>query len=151
MNLDELLAAGWSLHQDEGFLAHVGPILERRGAGDVRLGFIAEAKHANRAGFVQGGMLATLADRTLGLTARLAEPSRSQATVELDIKYLDTARMGDFVTARAEVLRETSTLAFLSGRLEAEGRLIASVSGIWRIRPGSTRRSRSAWRGSRAE
>jgi uncharacterized protein (TIGR00369 family) len=133
---DDLRAEGWRIMDDDGFLGFVGPVWERWTGNGPTVGFIAEPKHRNRAGVVQGGMLATLADRTLGLTARQNEPGRSQATVHLDINYLDSAQIGEFVTARATVLRQTTTLAFLSGTIEAEGRIIASMSGIWRIRPG---------------
>lgn len=80
-------------------------------------------------------MLATLADRTLGLNARLNDLERPQATIDLTIHYVDAARIGEFVTGTGTLLRQTSTLAFLSGQLETRRRLIASISGIWRIRP----------------
>lgn len=135
-SVDDLQAAGWTLcQQDGGFIEHVGPLWQFIDGKKLIYGFFAEEKHRNRSGAVHGGMLATLADRTLGATARLADPTRSQATIDLDIKYIDSARMGEFVTATARLLKETSTLAFLSGHLESNGRLIAHVSGIWRFRP----------------
>lgn len=133
---DTLRAAGWSAMEDDGFIGLVGPIWHKRSAEGANLGFIAETRHQNRAGVVQGGMLATLADRTLGLAVRRDELDRSQATINLDINYLDAARIGEFVEARATVLRQTSNLAFVTGQIDVDGRIVASINGIWRIRPG---------------
>ena len=130
---DDLVHAGWTEVVDDGFAGHVGPLWHLVRDQEATFGFFAGKKHKNRAGIVHGGMLATLADRALGMTARLSDPSRMQATIELNIQYIDVARMGEFVTATGRLLRQTSTLAFLSGQLEANGRLIGHASGIWRI------------------
>lgn len=133
---DALRSLGWSIMDDDGFIGFVGPLWERWTPESPSLAFIAEPKHKNRAGVVHGGMLATLADRTLGLTVRQSEPGRSQATIHLDINYLDSVQIGEFVVAEGSILRQTTKLAFLSGTIQAGGRLVASINSIWRIRPG---------------
>lgn len=45
------------------------PIWERRDADGMHYGFVADPRHANLLGVVQGGMLMTFADRALGLCA----------------------------------------------------------------------------------
>jgi len=135
--VEQLRQSGWIEVEDDGFIGHVGPLWALIGGKEVTLGFFAEQKHKNRAGVVQGGMLATLADRTLGMAARLAEPKRRHATIQLNIEYMDVARLGEFVSATGALMRQTKTLAFSSGRLKSNGRLIGTASGIWRIRPGT--------------
>ena len=131
--IEDLKQAGWTASVDDGFVGLAGPIWQLLGDTEVTCGFFAEEKHKNRSGRVHGGMLATLADRALGLTARRRDPSRKQVTIDLNIQFIDAAHLGDFVTATGKLLRETSTLAFLSGQIRADDRLIANVSGIWRI------------------
>jgi acyl-coenzyme A thioesterase PaaI-like protein len=85
---------------------------------------------------VQGGMLATLADLGLGRAARLDIPGRRQATIQISVQYIDAARIGEFLVARCRKLKETRNLVFVAGEIEADGRLVASVSGIWKILHG---------------
>ena len=60
----------WIRMEEEGFFALLGPIYHlRTGARTARFRFLAEPKHANRSGFVHGGMLTAFADRALGNTA----------------------------------------------------------------------------------
>ena len=130
----KLVREGWRRVEHEGFAAMVGPFWEKKVRDESCLGFFSEPRHHNRAGLVQGGMLATLADLGLGRTARFADPRRRQATIELNVHYIDSARIGEFIAVRCRKLRETRTLAiFFSCVIEAEGRIIANVSGIWRV------------------
>jgi len=58
--------AGWKIVKPIGFGELVGPIWRN---GDARFGFLVEGKHLNFADIVHGGMLATLADQAMGMTA----------------------------------------------------------------------------------
>ena len=123
---------GWSIHVDEGFIDHVGPIWERREAGTTNYGFVAEPKHANLLGVVQGGMLMTFADRALGLEAWNAADGAPCVTVQFDMQFLSSARLGEFVALRPEVVRRTGSLVFLRGVLVTDGRAVAAASGVWK-------------------
>ncbi len=124
---------GWAIHVDEGFIDHVGPIWERRESGTTDYGFVAEPKHANLLGVVQGGMLMTFADRALGLEAWNAAGGVPCVTVQFDMQFLSSARIGEFVTLlRPEVVRRTASLVFLRGVLTANGRAVAAASGVWK-------------------
>ena len=92
---------GFSPIPDAGpFLAHVGPVLAD---GDV-VGLRIEARHLNRSGMAQGGLLATVVDFALGRAIRAsAEDGKRGATVSLTTDFLGAAREGDFVEARTEV------------------------------------------------
>ncbi|MGQ0655257.1 MAG: PaaI family thioesterase, partial [Betaproteobacteria bacterium] len=48
------------------FNALVGPLYQRRSGNEVSIGVKLEEKHANSRGICHGGMLATLADLSLG-------------------------------------------------------------------------------------
>jgi len=61
--LPDLAAAGWRTVKDDGFIGLVGPFWTRQDGETHRYAFLAEHKHHNRRGVVQGGMLMTFAGR----------------------------------------------------------------------------------------
>jgi uncharacterized protein (TIGR00369 family) len=127
-------ATDWIEEIDDGFIGLVGPIYCKAAvAGEGRFRFYAEQKHKNRAGYVQGGMLMTLADRAMGKTARQNDPDRPQATVQFEMQFLDPVRIGETVDIVCTVVRETRHLVFMKGELFAADRHIASAHGIWKI------------------
>jgi acyl-coenzyme A thioesterase PaaI-like protein len=69
--------AGWKVIKQNGFGHLAGPIWRH---GDAEFGFLVEAKHMNFADIVHGGMLATLADQAMGMTALRAH--RQQAACD---------------------------------------------------------------------
>ena len=66
----KLKSDGWSIVETSGFLHLVGPLWQRVVNGEHEYALIAEDKHHNRRGLVQGGVIMTFADRTCGMTAR---------------------------------------------------------------------------------
>lgn len=122
----------WVAIEDNGFVGHVGPILQRREDGRPAFAFLARQHHRNLRDVVQGGMLMTFADRAMGQTVRSVLGSGPIATVQFDIHFVDAARIGDFVVTRPQVLRSTASIVFVDARLEVDGRLVASASGIWK-------------------
>ncbi|GBD49474.1 PaaI family thioesterase [Methylopila sp. Yamaguchi] len=128
------LAHGWERFQDAGFIDLVGPIVTRRGEGGLRaFGVTAETKHANLIGVVHGGMLMTLADRALGVAAWDAAGGRASVTVQFDMQFVSTAKMGDFVAVEPELVRLTSSLVFMRGTLKVGDRAVAAANGLWKI------------------
>lgn len=135
--ITRLAREGWMVQSDEGFIEHVGPLLELREPEATRFGFIADRRHANLLGVVQGGMLMTFADRALGLRAWEVAGGIPYVTVQFDMLFLSAARMGDFVELRPEVIRQTATLVFLRGTLTVGSRSVAAASGIWKRLPAA--------------
>src|SRR4029079_5588109 len=98
-----------------------GPVLAD---GDV-VALRIEARHLNRSGMAQGGLLATVVDFALGRAIRAsAADGRRAAPVSLTTDFLGAAREGDFVEARTEVERLGGTLAFADCSLTVEVRQI---------------------------
>ncbi len=129
-------AAGWDRDDDEGFLALVGPVWKRRSGETDRYAFVAEAKHHNRRGVVHGGMLMTFADRAMGRACRYANAHEPQATVQLDVHFIDAVEIGEFVEARCRVVRRTHTLMFASAELAVGTRVVATANGVWKTLGG---------------
>ena len=93
-------AAGWEPYRDEGFIGLVGPFWTRPSGDSHLYAFMAEPKHHNRRGVVQGGMLMTFADRSMGMTCWYANERQPQATVQLDMHFIDAVQIGEFVEAK---------------------------------------------------
>jgi len=126
-------AAGWQPYPGEGFFALVGPLWTRR-EGDVHLfAFMAEPKHHNRRGVVHGGMLMAFADRSMGMNAWHANGQHPQATVHLDMQFVDAVKIGEFVEARCDVVRRTRALVFMRAELTVGERVVATASGVWKM------------------
>jgi len=125
-------AEGWEPYGDEGFIGLVGPFWTRRSGDSHCYAFVAEPKHHNRRGVVQGGMLMTFADRAMGMTCWYANERQPQATVQLDMHFIDAVRIGDFVEAKCKVVRRTRALVFMSGELVVGSRVVATANGVWK-------------------
>src|SRR5215213_1093859 len=106
--------AGFVPFPNQGpFLEHIGPIHVREDADELIFGLRAEQRHANHRGTVQGGVLSTFADFTLGRAIEAdADDDKDRATVSLTVDYLKPAMPGDFITSRTRVDRVGATLSF---------------------------------------
>jgi acyl-coenzyme A thioesterase PaaI-like protein len=125
-------AAGWEPYRDEGFIGLVGPFWMRRSGDGYLYAFMAEPKHHNRRGIVQGGMLMTFADRSMGMTCWYANERRPQATIQLDVHFVDAVQIGEFVEARCRVVRRTRSLVFMGAELVVGDRVVATANGVWK-------------------
>ncbi|MCJ2062818.1 PaaI family thioesterase [Methylobacterium sp. J-088] len=123
--------ASWAPIADAGFIALVGPVHRR--ASDGAYAFRAEQKHANLIGVVHGGMLMSFADRALGETAMRAADGANCVTIQLEMKFIDVGRLGNWISIHPQVVKRTGSLVFMRGDLRAEGRLLASADGVWKI------------------
>jgi acyl-coenzyme A thioesterase PaaI-like protein len=124
--------AGWESYRDEGFIGLVGPFWMRRSGESYLYAFLADPKHHNRRGVVQGGMLMTFADRAMGMTCWYANERRPQATVQLDVHFIDAVQIGEFVEAKCKVVRRTRSLIFMSCELVVGTRVVATANGVWK-------------------
>ena len=126
-------AAGWQPYTDEGFFGLVGPLWQRQ-EGDLHLFALkAEPKHHNRRGVVHGGMLMAFADRAMGMTSWYANGQQPQATVHLDMHFIDAVQIGEFVEAKCKVVKRTRALVFMGAELVVGERIVATASGVWKI------------------
>ena len=123
---------GWEPYRDEGFIGLVGPFWTRQSGDSYLYAFMAEPKHHNRRGIVQGGMLMTFADRSMGMTCWYANERQPQATIQLDVHFIDAVQIGEFVEAKCRVVRRTRSLIFMSAELVVATRVVATANGVWK-------------------
>ena len=129
----KLKSDGWSIVETSGFLHLVGPLWQRVVNGEHEYALIAEDKHHNRRGLVQGGLLMTFADRTCGMTARYVSGRPTLATVQIDTHFVDSGKIGEILLSKPRVVRSTRSLIFITTEVTAEKRCIAMASGVFKI------------------
>jgi acyl-coenzyme A thioesterase PaaI-like protein len=130
---DKLKSLGWSSVDASGFIALVGPLWHRVVDGLHEYALVAEDKHHNRRGVVQGGVLMTFADRSCGMTGRFVSGSPSLATVQFDTQFVDAAKIGEVLVSRPRVIRATRSLIFLTTEVTASERCVAMASGVFKV------------------
>jgi acyl-coenzyme A thioesterase PaaI-like protein len=130
---EKLQAAGWAIVETTGFLSLVGPLWHRLNDGEHEYAIVAQDKHHNRRGLVQGGLLMTFADRSCGMTARFVSGKPTLATVQMDTHFVDSGKIGEVLRSKPRVIRATRSLIFLTTEVTAENRCIAIASGVFKV------------------
>lgn len=85
--------------------------------------------HCNSHGIVHGGLLMTMIDLSLVVTAKSA-PDEQLVTVCLNAEFISSARAGNLIEARSELLRRTGSLAFVRGRICCGDRTLLAASAV---------------------
>src|SRR5438270_11254843 len=129
----KLKSDGWSIVETTGFLHLIGPLWQRLVDGEHEFALVAQEKHHNRRGLVQGGVLMTFADRTCGITARVVSGKPMLATVQLDTHFVESGRIGEVLVSKPHVVRSTRSLIFITTEVTVDKRCIAMASGVFKI------------------
>jgi len=116
------------------FNSLVGPLYERRRGDEVSIGVRIDDKHTNSRGICHGGLLATIADLSLGY-AMLAKTGGKGGfvTAHLAVDYAGAARIGDWVESAVEVQRMGKRLAFANCYLVCGEARIVRASAIFAL------------------
>jgi acyl-coenzyme A thioesterase PaaI-like protein len=128
-----LKASGWTVVETTGFLHLVGPLWQRVVDGEHEFALVAQDKHHNRRGLVQGGVLMTFADRTCGMTARYVSGKPTLATVQMDTHFVEAGKIGETLISKPHVVRSTRSLIFITTEITVDKRCIAMASGVFKI------------------
>ncbi|XP_006635775.1 acyl-coenzyme A thioesterase 13 [Lepisosteus oculatus] len=96
-----------------------------------------EEEHTNRGGTLHGGLTATLVDIVSTTALLYTERAEPGVSVDMNITYMNTAKLGEDVLITAQVLKQGRTLAFATvditnketGKLIAQGRHTKHLGG----------------------
>lgn len=116
------------------FNALVGPLYARKAARgrELSIGLRIEEKHTNSRGICHGGVLATLADLSLGYAMHAKVGGKAAfVTAHLAVDYAGSARVGDWIQSEVEIQRMGSRLAFANCYLVSDGRRIVRASALF--------------------
>jgi acyl-coenzyme A thioesterase PaaI-like protein len=130
---EKLKSSGWTIVETTGFIHLLGPLWQRLVDGEHEYALVAQDKHHNRRGLVQGGVLMTFADRTCGMTARFVSGRPKLATVQLDTHFVEAGKIGETLISRPRVVRSTRSLIFVSTEVTVDKRCIAMANGVFKI------------------
>lgn len=89
----------------------------------------AGARHCNSHGIVHGGLMMTMIDLTLVITAKSA-PREQLVTVSMNSEFTASAREGDLIEAQGELVRRTRSLAFVRGQVTCGERTLLTASAV---------------------
>jgi uncharacterized protein (TIGR00369 family) len=110
------------------------PLYSRRGERSVEIGLWLREAHCNSRGFVHGGVIAALADNAMGLSCAACQPGAKGAlTVSLNVDYVATAKLGQWLRIDPRVIKAGGTLGFADALITADGETIARASATFRI------------------
>lgn len=112
----------------------IGPLYSRGESADLVIGLRAERKHCNMRGTVHGGILATLADITLGYSLAFStDPPTAAATANLSLDFAGAAKEGDWLEASVDFHKLGSRLAFGNCYITVDGNRIARASAVFLV------------------
>jgi len=96
--------------------------------GWIRIGFDGKRDFCNPAGFVQGGILSAMLDDTMGPAVFImTEGKLYTATITITVNFLAPAKPGP-ITGEAKVTQLGKTIAFVEGKLAAEGGTVLATA-----------------------
>ena len=130
-----LLADGWNRVPAVRYSAALGPTFVKLIDGKVTAALLAQEHLANdNLGIVHGGAMMTFADMAMGIgTGHAVGGNGIFVTAQLAVQFTAAARIGELITCQPELVRKTSSMVFVRGLIEAGGRTVASVDGIFKL------------------
>ena len=119
---------------NQGFMQYLGG-LNLNKIDDTNYEFSVEVKeiHLNTGKIAHGGFLSTIADTGMGTAAHKVAGDRRCVTINLDIKFITAAKLGEKLNGRVKILKKTKTLVFINCEISGSKDLVISASGIWKI------------------
>ena len=115
-----------------GFMKHNGGILFRK-ISDTEFEFktTIDENKLNSAGITHGGYICSIIDAGSGTAAHRASNNSPCVTITLDIKFIDSTKIGDEIIGFTKIQKVTKSMIFLICHLESNSKLVATASGIW--------------------
>lgn len=110
------------------------PIYAKVDADRLILGLRLAEAHTNRRGFAHGGLLAAMADNTMGLNcARRFSPPVGLLTVSLAIDYYAVAAIGQWLSFEPRHIQTGRTLCFADLFVMVNGEPCARADATFRV------------------
>ena len=111
-----------------------GPIFARRDQPTLHLGMRVGAGHCNVSGSLHGGMLATLADFSMGraLGHMRGEP-QPLVTLNLNLDYIGTTSIGAWVDVRVQIKKGRGNVTFATCEISDGDKLLLTASGVFKF------------------
>jgi len=123
--------AGWQAYPGgDAFEDLTGPFYYRVDEQGPIAAFRAEAKHMNGGGYLHGGCAMTFADFALFVIARDVIDGSKTVTATFNAELVGTARAGQLVECRGDVVKAGRSMVFVRGLITCEGEPVMSFSSV---------------------
>ena len=119
---------------NQGFMKHLGGLSLNK-IDNTNYEFTVEVKemHLNTGKIAHGGFLSTIADTGMGTAAHQVAGNRRCVTINLDLKFITAAQLGERLNGKVKILKKTRTLVFINCEINNTKDIIVSASGTWKI------------------
>ncbi len=98
----------------------------------LTLSFFVEDWMQNPLGTLQGGLMTTALDMTMGLLGRYVRSSEIVVTAELTVNYMRGIKGGTHFTVEAQAQKQGKRILFMAGKVRTgEGDLAATMSALF--------------------
>lgn len=122
------------LFRTSPFLEATGPYFYKKLDKGFTVALRVLEKHTNASGTLHGGLVATLADVSLGyVTAASQTPPLRMVTTNLSIDFVGTAKVGEWVESHVSIVKTGSRLAFANALITSNEAPIASTSAVFLV------------------
>ena len=119
---------------NQGFMKYLGG-LDLKRINDTNYEFVVEIKemHLNTGHIAHGGFLSTIADTGMGTAAHQVAGERRCVTINLNLKFITAAKLGEKLNGKVKILKKTKTLVFINCEINNTKDIVVSASGTWKI------------------
>ena len=119
---------------NQGFMKYLGG-LDLKKINDTDYEFVVEIKemHLNTGQIAHGGFLSTIADTGMGTAAHQVADNQRCVTINLNVKFITAAKLGEKLTGYVKILKKTKTLVFINCEIKNIKDIVVLASGTWKI------------------
>ena len=112
------------------------PLYSKRAEKGVTMGLRLDRPHTNSRGLIHGGLIASLADNSMGYScAQVMGGTSSLVTISLAVDFIGSAQLGQWLAVESEAIRTGSTICFAQSLIKADDAVIARASATFRVVP----------------
>jgi uncharacterized protein (TIGR00369 family) len=112
------------------------PLYAKKTDTAVIMGLRVATPHTNSRGRIHGGLIASLADNTMGYTcAQALGWASSLVTVGLAVDYVGNGEIGQWLSVEGAVIKAGQTLCFATSLIRLDDIVIARANGTFRVMP----------------
>jgi uncharacterized protein (TIGR00369 family) len=109
------------------------PLYLKRTDKAVILGLRLAKPHTNGHGVIHGGLIATLADISMGYSCGYQLGATHLVTIGLAVDYVGSAQVGQWLTVEPDVIKTGSTICFAQCFVNADNVVIARANATFRV------------------
>mgnify|MGYP001399655165 CR=1 FL=1 len=119
---------------NQGFMKYLGGLsLKKIDIENYEFNIEVKKIHLNTGNIAHGGFLSTIADTGMGTAAHQIAGNKRCVTINLNMKFISVANLGNNLLGKVKILKKTKTLVFLFCELKCNKKIITSASGVWKI------------------